>query len=137
MGDGFHAEKYAVNPKTGCWLWHAARSYGGYGRMLYKGQLWQSHRAFYDHYRGRIPSGRVLHHTCEQRNCVNPSHLLPVTGQVNVQIGGKTKLNRRDVRKIRAMARRGMPYVEIARHFGITDRCASFVARGIQWGNVA
>lgn len=135
--DDFHASKYAVDADTGCWVWHAAWSSGGYGRVLHAGRLWQAHRAFYDHFIGPIPDEMVVHHCCQRRACVNPMHLKPVSRNVNVQIGRASKLDRRAVRRIRFMAKSGMTYREIASHFGIDERAASFVARRLMWRNVA
>lgn len=70
-----------------CWLWTNART-KGYGSMFYLGKLRQAHRVVYEIYRGPIPVGLQLDHTCRQRGCVNPSHLRAVTCRENLLAPG-------------------------------------------------
>lgn len=77
--------KWALDPKTGCWMWLAAVDRGGYGVFsspLTGGQ--KAHRHGWVLYRGPIPDGMVLDHiVCRTRSCVNPDHLRLVTQKVN------------------------------------------------------
>lgn len=61
-----------------CVIWRGSVS-NGYGTMWLEGRNQRAHRVFYTVYRGAIPRGQVLHHTCETRLCVNPWHLVPMT----------------------------------------------------------
>lgn len=76
---------------TGCWLWTAARSDGGYG--IFGRGAWATvrttiaHRLSYEVVKGPIPLGLQLDHLCRVRHCVNPAHLEAVTGATNVQRG--------------------------------------------------
>lgn len=45
------------------------------------------HRIAYELLVGPIPDGLQLDHLCRVRNCVNPDHLEPVTGQENMRRG--------------------------------------------------
>lgn len=60
----------------GCWRWsgHIARV-SGYGQCQYERRLTYAHRASYQLFKGSIPSGFQVHHTCQHRYCVNPEHL--------------------------------------------------------------
>lgn len=72
-----------VNRTGGCWLWTAAVSTGGYGRVHWDGKLRQAHRVAYELEVGPIPEGLELDHLCRVRRCVRPDHLEPVSGKVN------------------------------------------------------
>jgi hypothetical protein len=73
------AEKYRVNPKTGCWDWVGctSRGYGyiGLGVAL-GGGLILAHRFSYEHHIGPIPDGKIVRHCCDNPLCMNPAHLL-------------------------------------------------------------
>ena len=69
---------------SGCWLWTASTSGGGYGQFNVAGLATrQAHRLAYEHHAGPIPEGLVLDHLCRVRNCVNPDHLEVVTQAEN------------------------------------------------------
>ncbi len=68
--------------ENGCIEWTGCRSHG-YGRFRCNGRLWGAHRFAYEVTLGPIPEGLVLDHLCRNTACVNPSHLEPVTDQIN------------------------------------------------------
>lgn len=63
--------------ENGCWRWQAHIAPNGYGTFRHEGTKW-AHRVAYLLLRGPIPEGHDLRHTCLVKDCVNPSHLLPV-----------------------------------------------------------
>lgn len=76
-----------------CWLWKGATS-RGYGYVSVSGKKRPAHRVVYELLEGEIPGDLQLDHLCRVRNCVNPSHLEPVTCQENVRRGNApTALN--------------------------------------------
>lgn len=71
-----------------CWLWTGAVSgQTGYGAFRADGLLRGAHRVAYELAVGAIPSGLTLDHLCRGRQCVNPTHLEPVTQRVNMLRG--------------------------------------------------
>jgi hypothetical protein len=74
-----------------CWVWTGARTDGGYGSYRYSNDPNVSaalaHRWSWQHLVGAIPADLELDHVCRNRACVNPDHLEPVTGSVNVRRG--------------------------------------------------
>ena len=79
-------DKISPEPNSGCWLWTASLDTKGYGKIgggpRGSGYL-QAHRVAYSLFRGEIPAGLELDHTCRVRCCVNPDHLEPVTHREN------------------------------------------------------
>jgi hypothetical protein len=92
--------KYIPVPFSGCWLWTGGLMPHGYGKFQIptdKGQRGLcAHRYAYETFRGPIPQGLTLDHSCRVRSCVNPWHLEPMTRGKNVLIGvGPTAINAR------------------------------------------
>lgn len=80
-------DKCSVATGTGCWMWSACTCDGGYSRFDFDGSLRLGHRFAYQVLVGDVPDGLQLDHLCRTRNCVNPEHLEPVTGRVNILRG--------------------------------------------------
>ena len=79
--------KWTPEPNTGCWLWAAGTSIGGYGQFWSERKMVPAHRYAYTRWVGPIPDGLQLDHLCRVRNCVNPGHLEPVTSRENTLRG--------------------------------------------------
>jgi hypothetical protein len=70
-----------------CWEWTGGKSHG-YGVLALPGHAAPKVRAArysYELHCGPIPDGLVIDHLCENKGCVNPWHLEPVTSEVNLQ----------------------------------------------------
>lgn len=77
-----------VEPEeSGCWLWAGGLDIYGYGRFRYGKPMQLAHRVSYSELAAAIPVGLEIDHLCRVRRCVNPAHLEPVTGRVNLQRG--------------------------------------------------
>lgn len=76
-----------VDKTATCWLWTGNINHAGYGRFNYLGKRIMAHRVSYELVVGPIPEGLQIDHLCRVRNCVNPSHLEPVTNAENVRRG--------------------------------------------------
>ena len=78
-------KKYSTVSETACWEWTASRIPQGYGRLCYKGDSSEyAHRVSYLVFKGEIPSGMCVLHTCDNPGCVNPDHLWLGTHQQNM-----------------------------------------------------
>lgn len=77
-----------------CWLWLSTKQQDGYGYYAVNenGKRWGkcAHRIAYELVIGPIPDGLVLDHLCDNKSCVNPAHLEPVTQAVNLLRSKKT-----------------------------------------------
>lgn len=78
------ATKTKIDPNTNCWLWQGALSKSGYGETSKDNHTWRAHRLMYTLLHGDIPSGMVIMHQCDTRDCINPEHLSLGTYQDNV-----------------------------------------------------
>jgi hypothetical protein len=65
--------------KNGCLLWQGWVSNSGYGTLSHRGKARCAHRwAYIERHGDILPDDIQLHHTCENKVCVNPDHLEPV-----------------------------------------------------------
>lgn len=71
-----------------CWPWLGSMHLNGYAQVTTPEHAsYLGHRAMYELLIGPIPEGLDLDHLCRNRACVNPTHLEPVTRQVNLLRG--------------------------------------------------
>ncbi len=73
---------------TGCWLWTGHRFSTGYGCFEVtdagKRKKFGAHRYSYEYFKGPIPPGLVVMHSCDNPPCVNPDHLSLGTHSDNI-----------------------------------------------------
>src|ERR1700678_700784 len=69
---------------NGCWEFTSCLGKNGYTRFKLDDRLRLAHRVSYEMFKGIIPEGHQLHHTCEFKRCVNPEHLTPVLPRVHL-----------------------------------------------------
>lgn len=133
--------KVLKDSNSGCWIWTAATSgLDGYGSFKENGKSRSAHRVSYELFKGEIPEGMCVLHTCDAPPCVNPEHLFLGTSKDNTgdmiqkkrQSRGGMKLNPEIVSEIRACigkTNRG----EIAYTYGLSVRHLRRIANNIAW----
>lgn len=147
----------------GCWVWQAHKHPNGYGNFVAEKGIGTTlaHRFSYQHYRGAIPAGMDVCHTCDNRACVRPSHLFAGTRAENMadcklkrrhfhgpalsalvrgEKNGHARLTERDVIEIRRLyqgGRRGPTLHALASRFNISMTHVWSVANRYTWKHVA
>lgn len=132
-----------------CWEWQSTIKRSGYGSFWLQGESVHAHRASYILHKGPIPEGLVVRHTCDNKPCVNPKHLLLGTTQDNTQDAverdlvcrrernGRAKLTESQVAEIRARLNRGgETQKSMAKEFGVSRSAIQWIASGKHWTGV-
>lgn len=136
----------------GCWLWSGALSRSGYGwfRLSKKNGQISAHRFSYQIYNGEIPNGKIILHSCDNKACVNPSHLSIGTYKDNMQDmlrkgrndpsrgskNGHSKLKEKDIEEIRRQYKQGKTQISIGRFFGVGQDSVSLIVNKKTWAHV-
>lgn len=148
MKNGTASERLArlsVVEETGCVRFTGGLNSSGYGNLWVDGKTVGAHRVAYELANGPIPKGSVLRHTCDNRYCVNPEHLVLGTHRENMEDMTKRGrqargsqistcvLTEEDVRFIRSSDKSG---VELAQILGISPVTISRIKRRLTWQHV-
>lgn len=73
--------------ETPCWVWQRKITRKGYGILgVVGGGEQHAHRWVYEREVGTIPDGFELHHRCENRACVCPAQLEPLTHEEHLRL---------------------------------------------------
>ena len=70
-----------------CWPWIGSTNPEGYGQFSLDKKLQPAYRVAYELMVGKIPEGLTIDHLCRNPNCVNPTHMEPVTERENIMRG--------------------------------------------------
>ena len=133
-----------------CWDWKAGKDKDGYGLYngaLYGQQVRKAHRFAYMLFRGAIPEGANICHTCDNPSCVNPRHLYagsPASNMQDKMERGRSNIPRGEdsphariteevARKILIDPRR---YDEIAAEYGVSFGTVSNIKNKHSWAHL-
>ena len=134
-----------------CLEWHGSRHRDGYGTVWVDGKSHKAHRIAWRLWRGEIPDGMVVMHTCDNPPCVDIHHLRVGTQADNmrdrdakgrhVSVKGESvnnaKLTEADVREIRRLYATGNYHqIDIAEIFLITQAAINHIVNRKNWRHV-
>jgi hypothetical protein len=133
--------------EKGCWEWQGAKHRQGYGHLSFRNKTTLLHRVSWIIYKGEIPDGLKVCHSCDNPSCCNPEHLFLGTQKDNIKDCAKKKRLRRglgdnlrkltqsQVDEIRDLSTSGKKRSEIARMFGVKVNCIRNIIKFITWKN--
>lgn len=128
-----------------CWEWREGRSRYGYGVFRWKGAQLAAHRFAWIATNGDIPPGLVIRHTCDNKACCNPAHLLLGTQADNIHDmyergreakgsrNGNAILTEDDVMEIWRLLSERKTQTEIAAMYGVDRVTITSIATGRNW----
>ncbi len=144
-------EKKVVK-QAGCWGWNGIVDQDGYGRVtsryIYEFKVQTAHRASWFLHNGEIPRNKIIRHTCDNRLCTNPEHLVLGTLKDNSadmkakkrqafgSKNGNAKLSEIEVIVIKRLLQKGKSQPLIAELFDVNKDAISNIKRGLTWFHV-
>lgn len=130
-------------PFSGCWLWTGAGP--KYGGFWLNGKLEGAHRAAWRLFRGDIPAGMLVCHTCDVIGCVNPDHLClgtPLSNMQDMRAKGRdddghkrramkiAKLTQEQADEIRNSP---LSFGQLAKKYGVSRGAIQSIKQGRTW----
>lgn len=132
-----------------CRIWDGARTTAGYGELVVNKILWYTHRLSYLLFKGALPKGMSVCHSCDTPSCINPDHLWLGSQADNLQDArqkGRTKmgsqcfwakLTERDIVNIRLLYAAGnVSQSELAAQFNVAQQHISKVINLKRWTHI-
>lgn len=138
-----------VGQPSECWEWSKFKGATGYGVVrIDSHKTMLAHRYSFVIHKGEIPSDKIVMHSCDNRRCVNPSHLSLGTNQDNMndrntkgrQAHGSghysAKLTEELIPIIREQIGMGLSPHEIAGKYGVSHCAINDISAERTWRHV-
>ena len=135
-----------------CWEWSACLNNKGYGEFKVNSKDIRAHRfSFQLHYNRLIQEGMCILHSCDNRKCVNPSHLSEGTNQDNTtdminkgrgnkakgERNGTSKLTETQVLEIREKySQGGTTQQKLGEEYGVNRSLIGAIVRYELWTHI-
>ena len=109
---------------SGCWEWTGSTDTIGYGLISLTGKLYGVHRVSFFVHNGFWPN--VCRHSCDNKKCFNPDHLVDGDRIDNVQDAMdrgriRTKYSSTDIERMVRLRHSGLTYREISNEMGMSQ----------------
>lgn len=141
--------KVAKGKKHECWLWKGAKKPSGYGNIRRNKKYTTAHRLAWEITFGQIPADMQIQHSCDNRSCCNPSHLMLGTvmsnyidmvkkgrsnsSHKNRKYGENNKNHKLTLFQVEEIRRRYIPgkvrQQDLGNEFGVSQRNISVIVR--------
>lgn len=144
MYDKFYSRCIPVT-ESGCWIWESTSQKYGYGQIVFRGTVYMAHRVSYFLSNPGFDQKMIIMHKCDNRICVNPSHLLAGTPAQN----SKDMVNKNRQNKgigictakltpetVLAIYNAKGSYREIGEQYGVDNTNVSLIKNGKIWKSI-
>lgn len=134
--------------ENSCWEWTGSKNGLGYGQFPFEGEN-KAHRVAFRLFVGPITDGLYVLHKCDNRSCVNPSHLFLGTQSDNIHdmmdkgrhvvtrscgdSNGMAKLTQEQVAAIRSAVSAGATQRSLCKPYGVSPMTISRIVRRESW----
>jgi len=142
-----------INDETECLEWKGTIKSNGYGQFKNLNKKWfHAHRYSYELFIGKIPEKMCVCHCCDNRKCINPSHLFIGTKKDNTQDmikknrqayvsspgerNGRAKLKYCDIINIRKYLDSGMNCTKISKIYNVSISAINRIQLNKSWRNI-
>jgi hypothetical protein len=134
-----------VNKTEGCWNWMGStkgKSRMKYGNFTFRGKELLAHRSSYVIYKGDIPEGMLVLHSCDVPQCVNPDHLWLgsyLDNQRDKMAKGRgkvEKLNPDKVKELKSLMKSDFGDTNLARKYGVSYQTIWAIRTGKTWKDI-
>lgn len=145
---GFIRDRIAKD-ENGCWIWQRYIHPSGYGYTTIHGEgMISAPRLSFRAFKGDIPKGIHVCHTCDVRACCNPAHLFLGTQQENNSDRDKkgrqaisvkirtTKLTPKQIVAIRAEYAEGKTKTAIGKRFAVSAKNIEAIVNRKTWKHI-
>lgn len=134
--------------ENGCWLWTGTTTAGGYGHLGFRRKKWLAHHLSHYLFKGAVPAGMHVLHSCDTPRCVNPAHLRAGTpkenvadciarGRLNRPKGSRNTLAKLTEADVIDMRNSNLGPTALAEKYGIDRTNVHLILTGKTWRHVS